>query len=91
MDQLGAGRGHLGASMDMPEPEKLTFRLDGSTIFAKLHRSLRIATSTGKDGLGGLPGTPWRALGALRGLLGRPWAALEDYLGKPLKNLGRTS
>ena len=32
-------RGQLGANMYFGKPEKLVFRLDGSTIFTKLHFS----------------------------------------------------
>ena len=85
-------RGQLGVNMYLGKPEKLVFRLDGSTIFTKLYVSPWTRF-----------GRPWRGLGrsrhALGGRLGRPWGRLgrpwgtlvEDLLGGPWKNLGRTS
>ena len=62
-------RGQLGVNMYLGKPEKLVFRLDGSTIFTKLYVSPWTRF-----------GRPWRCLGrfghALGGRLGRPWGRL---------------
>ena len=70
MDQLG----QLRANMDVAKPEKLAFRLDGNTIFTKLHVSPW-------DRLGSPWGTPW-------GTLGTPWGAIRGALGTPWEALG---
>ena len=87
-----AALGQLGANMCLAKSEKLVFRLDGSSIFSEI---ARVTVDTLWKALG-MPwevlGTPWvdvwGGLGdALRGLRD----TLEDLLGGPWKNLGRTS
>ena len=85
-------RGQLGVNMYLGKPEKLVFRLDGSTIFTKLYVSPW--TRFGRPW--GCLGRSWARLGWTSGeALGTPWEALglalEDLLGGPWKNLGRTS
>ena len=85
--------GQLGVNMYLAKPEKLMFRLDGSTIFTKLYVSPSVDTL-------------WKALEMPWEVLGTPWVdvwgglgdalealgdTLEDLLGGPWKNLGRTS
>ena len=73
-------RGQLGVNMYLGKPEKLVFRLDGSTIFTKLYVSPWTRF-----------GRPWRGLGRSRhvlgGRLGKPWGRL----GRPWGHLGGPS
>ena len=79
----------LGVYMYFAKPEKLVFRLDGSTIFTKLYVSpwthfrrprgclgrswARLGWTSGEA-----LGTPWEALGT-------PWRIFLEYLGKTLE------
>ena len=84
-------RGQLRVNMYLGKPEKLVFRLDGSTIFTKLYvspwtRFGRPWRGLGRSrhALGGRLGRPWGRLGRLWGHLGGPsWRTME----KPWKNL----
>ena len=83
--------GQLGVNMYLAKPEKLVFRLDGSTIFTKLYVSpwTRFRRPWGCLGRsrarlgwtsGEALGTPWEALGTPWEALGAPW---KDLLGEP--------
>ena len=77
--------GQLGVNMYLGKPEKLVFRLDGSTIFTKLYVSQwtrfgRPWRGLGRSrrALGGRQGKPWGRLGRPWGLLGGPsWRTLQ--------------
>ena len=64
--------GQLGANMVVAKPEKLTFRLDGTTIFTKLLVSLFERL-----------GRPRGRLGKLWGRLERPFGEAWGCLEKP--------
>ena len=87
-------RGQLGVNMHLAKPEKLVFRLNGSTIFMKLYVSLW--TRFGRPW--GCLGRSWARLGWMSGealgmpweALGTPWRIFSEDLGKTLKeSLGR--
>ena len=77
MGQLG----HLRANMDVAKPEKLAFRLDGSTIFTNctFHHGNALEALRGRVGKPwGRPGEPF---GQPWGRLGRPWGTPGRAMG----------
>ena len=80
-------RGQLGVNMYLGKPEKLVFRLDGSTIFTKLYVSPW--TRFGRPW--GCLGRSWARLGWTSGeALGTPWEALGTPWRIFLEDLGKT-
>ena len=73
-------RGQLGVNMYLGKPEKLVFRLDGSTIFTKLYVSPWTRF-----------GRPWDALGGLGDALGGRLERSWGRLGRPSGHLGGPS
>ena len=82
-------RAQLGINMYLAKPEKLAFRLDGSTIFTKLYLSpwTRFGRPCGclgrsRERLGRVSGealgTPWESLGTT-------WRTFLEDLGKTLE------
>ena len=79
--------GQLGVNMYLAKPEKLVFRLDGSTIFTKLYVSPW--TRFGRPW--GCLGRSWARLGWTSGeALGTPWEALGTPWRIFLEDLGKT-
>ena len=80
-------RGQLGVNMYLGKPEKLVFRLDGSTIFTKLYVSPW--TRFGRPW--GCLGRSWGRLGWTSGeVLGTTWEALGTPGRTFLEDLGKT-
>ena len=80
-------RGQLGVNMYLAKPEKLVFRLDGSTIFTKLYVSPW--TRFGRPW--GCLGRSWGRLGWTSGeVLGTTWEASGTPGRTFLEDLGKT-